>query len=112
VNFVLGDVIAVCLVVGCTVRIASQLQLRTTVGSLDTTTSIRSANVGPRRSMGMGERSGTSDDSIDRLLFFWRRNRISAAWISRPGREQRFASLDACGYQGGGVEMNFEMKET
>jgi hypothetical protein len=47
VNFVLEDVIAVCLVVGYTVRIASQLQLRTSVGALDTTTSFRSAIVDP-----------------------------------------------------------------
>jgi hypothetical protein len=90
VNFV-EDVIAVCLVVGYTVRIASQLQLRTTVGALDTTTSFRSAIVDPRRSL--GESSGTSHESIDRLLFFLRRNRISAAWISRPGPRITFRIL-------------------
>lgn len=111
-NFVLEDVIAVRLVVGCTVRIASQLQLRITVGSLDTTTSIRSANVDPRCSMGMRERSGTSQESIDPLLLSCAETGSPQRGSPAPGREQRFASLDACGYQGGGVEMNFEMKET
>jgi hypothetical protein len=92
VNFVLEDAIAVCLVVGYTVRIASQLQLRTTVGALDTTTSFRSAIVDPRRSLGAGELWHITE-SIDRLLFFLRRNRISAAWISRPGPRITFRIL-------------------
>jgi hypothetical protein len=86
VNFVLEDVVAtkpVCLVVGCTLQITSQLQLFTPVGSPDTTAGIRSASVDLRRSMAVGERSGRSNESIH--LLFLRRNGIPAARIFRSG---------------------------
>ena len=107
-NFVLEDVVAipVCLVVGCT----SQLQLRTPVGSPDTTASIRSARINLRRSMAMGERSNRSHESIN--LFFLRRNRIPAGRISRPGLRTALRILGCLWLSGGGVDMNFEMKET
>ena len=111
-NFVLEDAIAVCLVVGYTVRIASQLQLRTSVGALDTTTSFRSAIVDPRRSLGAGE--------------LWHITRVdrSAAVFLAPKQDLRSVDLPPrpannishpwtpVAIKGSGVEMNFEMKET
>jgi hypothetical protein len=117
VNFVLGDVVTipVRLVVGCTWQIASQLQPRTAVVAPDTTASIRSAKVDLRRSMAMGERSGRSHESINPLLFFLRRNRLSAARISRPGPQTALGILGlrlSGGWRRDELEMKAEMKAT